>query len=249
MNKLDFKGRTAIITGGGQGIGFTTAKQMIAGGARVALWDRDKEALDKAVVELGQSNAIAIEVDISNYDDVEKQASISLECLGAIDILVNNAAIVGPNLKLWEYPVKEFSAVVQVGLMGTFYVSRAIVPYMKERGYGRIVNVSSIAGKEGNPNASAYSSAKAGVIAMTKSLGKELADLDISVNCVTPCIAKTKMAMMQSEKHREYIISKIPRGRMLQLQEASEMICWLCTQENSFTTGATFDLSGGRATY
>ena len=249
MNKLDFKGRTAVITGGAQGIGFTAANQMIAGGARVALWDRDKEALDNAIGELGQENAVAIDVDISRYEDVVKQTAVSLERLGSIDILVNNAAIVGPNLKLWEYPIEEFSAVVQVGLIGTFYVSRAIVPYMGEQGYGRIVNVASIAGKEGNPNASGYSAAKAGVIAMTKSLGKELADQDISVNCVTPCIAKTKLAMMQSEEHLEYILAKIPRGRMLQLQEASEMICWLCTQENSFTTGAVFDLSGGRATY
>ncbi len=249
MNKLDFKGRTAVITGGAQGIGFTAANQMIAGGARVALWDRDKEALDNAIGELGQENAVAIDVDISRYEDVVKQTAVSLERLGSIDILVNNAAIVGPNLKLWEYPIEEFSAVVQVGLIGTFYVSRAIVPYMREQGYGRIVNVASIAGKEGNPNASGYSAAKAGVIAMTKSLGKELADQDISVNCVTPCIAKTKLAMMQSEEHLEYILAKIPRGRMLQLQEASEMICWLCTQENSFTTGAVFDLSGGRATY
>jgi NAD(P)-dependent dehydrogenase (short-subunit alcohol dehydrogenase family) len=249
MNKLDFEGRTAIITGGAQGIGFTVAKQMIAGGARVALWDRDKSALDLAVVELGKKNAIAIEVDVGNYNDVETQASVSIERLGAVDILVNNAAIVGPNIPLWEYPVDDFSAVVQVGLLGTFYVSRAIVPCMRKQGYGRIVNVSSIAGKEGNPNASAYSSMKAGVIALTKSLGKELADMDISVNCVTPAFAKTKTAMMQSEEHIKYILSKIPRGRMLQLHEASEMICWLCTQENSFTTGAVFDLSGGRATY
>ncbi|MBT6036058.1 MAG: SDR family oxidoreductase [Kordiimonadaceae bacterium] len=249
MNALDFKGRTAVITGGAQGIGFTVAKQMIAGGARVALWDRDKAALEKAVAELGEENAIAIEVDIGNYGDVETQTSNSIKHLGKIDILINNAAIVGPNLKLWEYPIEDFSDVVQVGLIGTFYVSRAVVPHMRKQGYGRIVNVSSIAGKEGNPNASAYSSAKAGVIAMTKSLGKELADLNIAVNCVTPAVAKTKLAMMQSEKHLEYIISKIPRGRMLQLQEASEMICWLSTQENSFTTAAVFDLSGGRATY
>ena len=249
MNALDFKGRTAVITGGAQGIGFTVAKQMIAGGARAALWDRDKSALDAAVAELGEDNAIAVEVDIGKSDNVEEQASATLERLGKIDILVNNAAIVGPNTTLWEYPIEDFSAVVQVGLIGTFYVSRAIVPAMRQQGYGRIVNVSSIAGKEGNPNASAYSSAKAGVIALTKSLGKELADMDISVNCVTPAFAKTKTAMMQSEEHIEYVTSKIPRGRMLYLHEASEMICWLCTQENSFTTGAVFDLSGGRATY
>ena len=249
MNKLDFEGRNAVITGGAQGIGFTVAKQMIAGGARVALWDRDKSALESAVAELGKENAIAIEVDIANYNHVEVQASVCIDQLGSIDILVNNAAIVGPNLALWEYPVDDFAAVVQVGLLGTFYVSRAIVPSMREQGYGRIVNVSSIAGKEGNPNASAYSSMKAGVIGMTKSLGKELADIDISVNCVTPAFAKTKTALMQTEEHIKYIISKIPRGRMLHLQEASEMICWLCTQENSFTTGAVFDLSGGRATY
>lgn len=248
MNRLDFSGRAAVITGGAQGIGLTAARQMAEGGARVALWDLDAEALDQAVSEIGDA-AVAVRADIGDNESILAAVDKTLSALGGIDILVNNAAIVGPNEKLWNYPIDDFSKVIHVGLTGTFLVSRAVVPTMREAGYGRIVNVASIAGKEGNPHACAYSAAKAGVIAMTKSLGKELADLDISVNCVTPAVARTKLAMMQSEEHLAYILSKIPRGRMLELNEASEMICWLATKENSFTTGAVFDLSGGRATY
>lgn len=249
MNQLDFKGRTAVITGGAQGIGLTVAKQMVAGGAHVALWDLDRDALEAAMREIGTGNALAVEVNIGDRDGVESGAVQTLNALGKIDILVNNAAIVGPNCALWDYPIEDFEAVIHVGLIGTFLVSRAIIPHMRRAGYGRVVNVSSIAGKEGNPNASAYSAAKAGVIALTKSMGKELASLDIGVNCVTPAVAKTKMAMMQSDEHLAYILSKIPRGRMLKLNEAAALICWLSTEENSFTTGAVFDLSGGRATY
>lgn len=249
MNQLDFNGRTAVITGGAQGIGLTVAKQMVAGGARIALWDRDQEALARAIEEIGAENSVPVNVNIGDLASVETAVAATMDILGRIDILINNAAIVGPNCTLWEYPVEDFEAVIQIGLVGTFLVSRSIVPHMKNTGYGRIVNVASIAGKEGNPNASAYSAAKAGVIAMTKSLGKELATEDIGVNCVTPAVAKTKMAMTQSESHLAYILSKIPRGRMLELDEASEMICWLATEANSFTTGAVFDLSGGRATY
>ena len=172
-----------------------------------------------------------------------------LEELGAIDVLINNAAIVGPNMPTWDYPAEAFAEVVRVGLNGTFHCCRTVVPHMRAKGYGRIVNLSSIAGKEGNPNAVAYSSTKAGVIALTKSLGKELAGENIAVNCVTPAVAKTTMALSQSPEHLAYILGKIPRGRMLELDEAAAMICWLATEENSFTTGAVFDLSGGRATY
>ena len=187
--------------------------------------------------------------DIGDLASVEAAVARTLERFGRLDILINNAAIVGPNTSTWTYPADAFAAVVQIGLVGTFHCCRAVVPHMIERGYGRIVNVSSIAGKEGNPNASAYSSTKAGVIALTKSLGKELADKDIAVNCVTPAVAKTTMALSQAPEHLAYILAKIPRGRMLELTEAASMIAWLASQENSFTTGAVFDLSGGRATY
>jgi len=249
MNKLDFEGRTAIVTGAGQGFGLEVSKRILASGGKVCLWDRNSELLQKVVAGLDTESAHAIVADIGVNEQVVAATGQSLDALGKIDILINNAAIVGPNTSLWTYPVEDFEEVIHIGLVGTFYVSRAVVPHMRDAGYGRIVNIASIAGKEGNPNASAYSSAKAGVIAMTKSLGKELADLDIAVNCVTPAVAKTALAMMQSKEHLAYILAKIPRARMLELREATAMICWLATAENSFTTGAVFDLSGGRATY
>jgi 3-oxoacyl-[acyl-carrier protein] reductase len=188
-------------------------------------------------------------VDIADNDSVLKATAATHTHFGQIDILVNNAAIVGPNAPMWEYPINSFIDVMNIGVNGTFLVTRAVIPLMIAAGYGRVVNVASIAGKEGNPNASAYSAATAAVNSITKSVGKELADKNIAVNCVTPAIAKTKLAMEQDPKHIAYILGKIPRGRMLELNEASAMICWLCTEENSFTTGAVFDLSGGRATY
>lgn len=250
MNQYDFKGRVAVVTGGAQGIGLSVAERVISGGGKVSLWDHDARVLEAALGRLAHTAAAEGErVDIGELSAVERATHSTIERFGRIDILINNAAIVGPNTRTWEYPPQDFRDVVHIGLTGTFHCCRSIVPHMIQSNYGRIVNVSSIAGKEGNPNAVAYSSAKAGVIALTKSLGKELATYDIAVNAVTPALAKTVMAMQQSPGHIEYILSKIPRGRMLEVSEASSMICWLATAENSFTTGAVFDLSGGRATY
>ncbi|MGL3823088.1 SDR family NAD(P)-dependent oxidoreductase [Sphingopyxis sp. R3-92] len=249
-NHYDFEGRVAVVTGGAQGIGFGVAQRIVAGGGAVALWDRDGKMLDDAGARLGDNaRALRQRVDIGDLGAVEVAAQQAVEHFGRIDILINNAALVGPNVPTWEYPPDAFRDVVHVGLTGAFYCCRAVVPHMIQKGYGRIVNVSSIAGKEGNPNAVAYSSAKAGLLALTKSLGKELAGHDIAVNAVTPAFAKTALAMTQSPQHIEYILSKIPRGRMLDIAEATSMICWLATEENSFTTAAVFDLSGGRATY
>jgi 2-dehydro-3-deoxy-L-rhamnonate dehydrogenase (NAD+) len=249
MNFYEFKDRVAVITGGAQGIGLAVARRMLDGGAKVALWDANSAILEATLGQLDRKSSAGCPVDIGDLAAVEHATRMALEHWGRIDVLINNAAIVGPNVKTWEYPVQAFRDVVHVGLTGTFHCCRAVVPHMINRGYGRIVNVSSIAGKEGNPNAVAYSSAKAGVIALTKSLGKELAEFDIAVNTVTPAFAKTALSLQQSAEHIEYILSKIPRKRMLELDEAASMICWLATAENSFTTGAVFDLSGGRATY
>jgi 3-oxoacyl-[acyl-carrier protein] reductase len=250
MNNLDLKDRTAVVTGGAQGIGLAIAERVLASGGRVSLWDRDAALLEKTVADLSAGMAVhGVSVDIAELASVERAAGETLDRFGQIDILVNNAAIVGPNAPTWEYPADAFEDVVRIGLNGTFHCCRAVVPHMIERNYGRIVNVSSVAGKEGNPNAVAYSSMKAAVIALTKSLGKELATHDISVNCVTPAVAKTAMGMSQKPEHIAYILSKVPRGRMLELDEAAAMICWLASEENSFTTAGVFDLSGGRATY
>lgn len=248
MNNYDLNNRVAIVTGGAQGIGLAVAERMMESGAQMAIWDRDAERLAKTAEEL-KGRAFAVEVDIADSASIANGVEKTLGKFGKIDILVNNAALIGPNATVVEYPDEEFEAVVAVGLTGTFKVSKAVVPHMSKAGYGRIVNVSSVAGKEGNPNACAYSSTKAGVIALTKSLGKELAGENIAVNCVTPAVAKTPGAMDQSEEHIAYMLSKIPRGRMMELDEAASMICWLSSEENSFTTAGVFDLSGGRATY
>ncbi len=250
MNIYDFADRVAIVTGGGQGIGLTVAERMLQHGGSVAIWDRDQKLLDALTDRYGHEGRVQVlHADIGDMASVDAAVRAVLQRFGRIDILINNAAIVGPNLPTWEYPPQAFMDVVHVGLIGTFFVCRAVVPHMIAAGYGRIVNLASIAGKEGNPSAPAYSSTKAGVIALTKSLGKELARHDIAVNAVTPAVAKTTMAMSQAPDFLQMILSKIPRGRMLELSEAASMICWLATAENSFTTGAVFDLSGGRATY
>lgn len=251
MNKYDFHNRLAIITGGGQGIGHTVAKRILKSGGKVSVWDVDQALLDGLTesLEANENDIQALNVDISDKAAVESATKQVIASFGKIDVLINNAAIVGPNATTWEYPDGAFEEVVRIGLTGTYYVSRTVIPHMISGEYGRIVNLSSVAGKEGNPGAPAYSSTKAAVLALTKSMGKELASHNISVNAVTPAVAKTKMALSQDPEFLNMIVSKIPRGRMLELSEAASMICWLASEENSFTTGAVFDLSGGRATY
>jgi 3-oxoacyl-[acyl-carrier protein] reductase len=250
MNSYDLAGRVAIITGAGQGIGLTVAERMLDNGASVAIWDRDQNLLDALEARFATTGKVqTVNVDIGKLDSVEAGTKAVVERFGKIDILVNNAAIVGPNANTWEYPPQAFEDVVHIGLVGTFYVCHSVVPHMIANNYGRIVNLASVAGKEGNPGAPAYSSTKAGVIALTKSLGKELAKYNIGVNVVTPAVAKTTMAMSQEPEFLKMILSKIPRGRMLELSEAASMILWLASEENSFTTAGVFDLSGGRATY
>jgi len=251
MNTYDLADRVAIVTGGGQGIGFSVARRILDSGGKVSVWDIDQGLLDKLAASLDVDNERlqALNVNIGELDAVEKGTLAVKEKFGKIDILINNAAIVGPNAPTWQYPPQAFVDVVHIGLVGTFYLCRSVVPHMIAANYGRIVNISSVAGKEGNPAASAYSSAKAGVLALTKSLGKELASYNIAVNALTPAVAKTTLALSQDPEFLKMIVAKIPRARMLKLSEAASMICWLASEENSFTTAAVFDLSGGRATY
>ena len=246
MNSIDLKNKIAIVTGGAQGFGLAIVDRLLASQARIIIWDQDKEMMNS--LSLGD-NVKCIEVDITNYNSVEVAFKKSLGIFSGIDILVNNAGIAGPNYKTWEYPLDDWKNVIDIDLGGVFHCCKAIVPHMIEKNYGRIVNISSIAGKEGNPNASAYSSAKAGVIALTKSLAKELADKDIAVNCVTPAAAKTRIFDQMSQEHIDYMLSKIPRNRFVRLEEMGSLVSWMVSEENSFTTGAVFDLSGGRATY
>jgi NAD(P)-dependent dehydrogenase (short-subunit alcohol dehydrogenase family) len=251
MNQIDLAGKRAVITGGAQGIGRAVAERFLASGAAVGLWDQDAELVKATAAELSrEGNAVhAMALDVSSAAEVEAAAGATAAALGGIDNLVANAGIAGPNHKLWEYPLDAWRQVMDVNLNSIFLCCRFVVPLMIRQNYGRIVNVASIAGKEGNPNASAYSASKAGVIALTKSLGKELAGYNIAVNCVTPAAARTRIFDQMTQEHIDFMLSKIPRGRFLLVEEAAAMIAWLVSDENSFTTGAVFDLSGGRATY
>lgn len=244
----NFEGQVAIITGGAQGIGRAAAEMLQNGGARVVLWDMDLELAQSTAAEMG-GDTLAFAVDVSDWANVQAAAAATQEATGRIDIMVNSAGIAGDVETVEKYSVDHFAHVVAVNLLGTFHTNKAVVPAMRAQGYGRIVNIASVAGKEGNPNASAYSASKAGVIGFTKSLGKELSDLDIAVNCVTPAAARTRIFDQMTQAHIDFMLSKIPRGRFLEVDEAAAMIIWLCSKENSFTTGAVFDLSGGRATY
>lgn len=248
MNAIDLTAKVAVVTGAAQGIGFAVAQRLIHSGATVACWDVNANAAEKAARSLGE-NAISFGCDISDAQSIESAKSNTLSKLGQIDILVNSAGLAGPNAPVDEYPDDEWRRIIDVNLTGTYLVNKAIVQTMKAAGYGRIVNIASVAGKEGNPNACAYSASKAGVIGFTKSLGKELAGHDIAVNCVTPAAARTPIFDQMSQEHIDYMLSKIPRNRFLEVEEAAAMIAWLVSAENSFTTGAVFDLSGGRATY
>ena len=248
MNQLDMKGRHAVITGGATGLGYAIAQRMLASGASVTLWDRDTSALSKACAELG-SQAHGVAVDVAEHASVVAAVSQTLQQSTAIDALVNCAGITGPNTKVWSYPVSDWQQVMQVNLNGLFYCCREITPHMRERNYGRIVNIASVAGKDGNPNASAYSASKAAVMALTKSLGKELADTGIRVNCVTPAAVKTAIFDQMTPEHIAFMLSKIPMGRFGTPEEVAAMVSWLCTEDCSFSTGAVFDLSGGRSTY
>ena len=248
MHKFDFKDRTAIVTGGAQGFGLDIAKRFLESGAKVFIWDIDKKLLNSAVDEVKNPNLFHSVVDISNYQEVEKNVA-EITSNSNIDILINNAGITGPTGPLWEYDVDMWNKIVQINLMGTFNCCRAIVPNMIKNNYGRIVNVASVAGKDGNANASAYSSGKAGAIGLTKALGKELADKDIAVNAVTPAGAKTRILDQMSKEHVQRMLSKVPRGRFLEIHEFTSLVCWLSSQENTFSTAAVFDISGGRSTY
>ncbi len=250
MNKLDLAGRVCVVTGGVSGIGLAIAQRAAESGASVSLWDRDTAALEKVSKELSAKTRVhTATVDIANYSEVQSAAKSTATHFGKIDCLVNSAGIAGANAMLWEYAIDEWIRVHNINLHGTFYTCREVVPYLQKNGFGRIVNIASIAGKEGNPTASAYSSSKAAVIGLTKSLGKELAKQNITVNCVTPAAVKTPIFAQVSQQHIDYMLQKIPMGRFGLVEEIAAMVCWLCTEDASFTTGAVFDLSGGRATY
>jgi NAD(P)-dependent dehydrogenase (short-subunit alcohol dehydrogenase family) len=248
VNTYDLAGQHAIVTGGAQGLGFAMAKRFVENGATVTLWDMDQALLETARATLGSSAGGQV-VDISDVDAVVAAHENTEATGGPVSILVNSAGIAGPAAPLDTYDVSWWKKIIDINLNGTFYVNRAVVPGMKARNYGRIVNIASIAGKEGNPNASAYSASKAGVIGLTKSLGKELAGFNIAVNCITPATAQTRILEQLTPEFIEYMRGKIPRGRFLEVEEAANMVSWLVSKENSFTTGAVFDLSGGRATY
>ena len=250
MNQIDLSGRRAVVTGGAQGIGLGIVRRFLASGAKVSLWDQDASLLQETCGQLESKGAVhAVVVELTDADAVAEATLDAVSALGEIDILVNNAGIAGPTEPSWEYALKDWRRVIDVDLTAVYHCCRAVVPRMREQGYGRIGNVASIAGKEGNPNAAAYSAAKAGVIALTKSIAKETADKNISVNCITPAAARTRIFDQISQQHIDYMLSKIPRGRFVKVEEIAAMVSWLVSEENSFTTGGVFDLSGGRATY
>jgi 3-oxoacyl-[acyl-carrier protein] reductase len=246
MNQLDLKGRHAVVTGGASGIGLTIAERLSASGARVTIWDLDESGGRKAAAALAGHS---VRVDVTDFASVGRAVQDTLEVSPVIDVLINNAGITGPNGKLWDYPVDSWNQVFAVNVHGVFHCCRAVVPVMRTRDYGRIVNIASVAGKDGNPNASAYSASKAAVIGLTKSLGKELADTGIRVNCVTPAAVRTPLFAQMSQAHIDYMLSKIPLARFGETGEIAALVAWLATEECSFSTGAVFDLSGGRSTY
>src|SRR4051794_38324159 len=249
-NKIDLSGRFAVVTGGAQGIGRAITERFLDSGAAVAIWDRDVKFAEKTAQELNsRGKVVTIACDVTNLADVERARDDTVKALGRIDILVNNAGIAGKNATTWEYPAEEWAQVMRVNLDGPFYCCRAVAPGMIVQNYGRIVNIASVAGKEGNPNASAYSVSKAGVIALTKSLGKELAAHDIAVNAITPAAARTAIFDQMSQQHIDYMLSKIPRGRFVAVEEIAALVAFCASAECSFSTGAVFDISGGRATY
>ena len=250
MNRFDLTGRRAVVTGAAQGFGRAIAERFLESGAKVALWDIDADLTARTTRELSAKGVVhTVIVDVAAMPAVEAATAATVTAFGGIDILVANAGITGPNFRMWEYPPDEWGRVIDVDLKSVYYCCRAIVPLMLAQKYGRIVAISSVAGKEGNPNASAYSSAKAGVIALTKSLGKELAGENIAVNCITPAVAKTRILDQMSQSHIDWMLSKIPRGRFLEIHELAALATWLASEENSFSTGAVFDISGGRSTY
>jgi 2-dehydro-3-deoxy-L-rhamnonate dehydrogenase (NAD+) len=252
MNRLDFTNRAAVVTGGAAGIGLAIAQRLAASGARLSLWDRDPAALESAARQLADLAGKQVDVqrlDVADETQVAAAAQASLAALGRIDALVCSAGITGPNVTVAQYPLEEWRRVLDINVTGVFLCNKHVAPIMREAGYGRIVNIASIAGKEGNPNASAYSASKAGVIALTKSLGKELAATGVRVNCVTPAAVKTGMFSQMTPQHIDFMLSKIPMARFGEVEEIAAMVCWLASEECSFSTGAVFDLSGGRATY
>ena len=250
---IDLSGQSAIVTGGAAGMGFAFAQRLVRSGANVCIWDLRQDAIDQAVAELcdgaGGVKVIGVIGDVSDAASVDAALAATLGHFECVEIAINNAGISGPNVVSWEYPVDDWRQVIDVDLVGTFLVSRAVIPQMIDKGYGRIVNIASVAGKEGNPNASAYSAAKAGVIGLTKSLGKELAETGVVVNCVTPAVVRTALLDQMTQEHIDYMLSKIPMGRFGMPEEIAAMVTWLCSPDCSFSTGAVFDLSGGRATY
>jgi 2-dehydro-3-deoxy-L-rhamnonate dehydrogenase (NAD+) len=250
MNRIELEGKIGVVTGGARGIGYAIAERLLQSGAQVSLWDLDKEALATAARELGRYGEVTTEtVDVTDETQIAAAAKATREKLGTVELLVNNAGIAGATIKTWEYTPAEFRKVIEVDLVSAFLCCHALVPAMMEKGYGRIVNVASIAGKEGNPNASAYSAAKAGLIGFTKSLGKELATSGVLVNCITPAAAKTDIFKQISEQHIQFMLAKIPMGRFVETREIAALVAWLCSADCSFTTGGVFDISGGRAVY